>query len=211
MGRHPSWPPTRPSLLAELRDGRAFDAWKTFVETYSPAVFHYCRKKGLPPEDAEEVTQAVMLKVQRFEYRPERGRFHSWLATVTGRAVGRLRKKGRLPGNGAVTDETAEVADPKGNDPDWQGVLKAHVLERALERVRPEFNDEQWRAFEAVALRVVEQDGERRVVWAENGSAERVARDLGRRAGWVHQVKARVYARLRQEVLYLAEDLTPFS
>ena len=41
-----------------------------------------------------------------------------------------------------------------GPDLDWERIFNAHLLEPALERIRPEFKEKEWRAFEAVAYRV---------------------------------------------------------
>src|SRR5207302_10242972 len=78
---------TRPSLLARIKDARDDEAWTAFLDTYAPAVYRYCRRKGLQHPDAADVTQEVMAQVARsaggFEYRPEQGRFRDWLGVVT--------------------------------------------------------------------------------------------------------------------------------
>src|SRR5262245_18036306 len=110
------WPMTRPSLLLQLRDDRASDAWRTFVATYAPLVYRYCRKKGLQDADAQDITQAVLPRVRRFDSRLERGRFRHWLMTVTaheiahhcarmgrpGRELGRANPDGDGDGCGAI-------------------------------------------------------------------------------------------------------------
>jgi len=212
MAAHDRWPMTRPDLLLRLRDDRADDAWRTFVATYAPLVYRYCRNKGLQDADALDITQAVLPRVRRFDYRPERGRFRHWLMTVTAREVAhhraRMGRPGRAPGR-ADTDDEGHGRDviAAGADLDWERIYKARLLETALERVRAEFTDEEWRAFVAVALETVAADDGDRMVWVDRSPSAQLARDLGRPVGWLYKVKFRVSRRLKAEVRYLAEEL----
>jgi RNA polymerase sigma-70 factor (ECF subfamily) len=213
MGAHSSWPSTRPSLLVQLRDGAAHEAWKTFVATYTPLLYRYCRQKGLQDADALDVTQEVMAKVRRFEYNPQRGHFRSWLATVARHEMARLYKERDRPGRGVGGDEADaaldQVASP-AEDVAWDRLFNAHVLETALERIRPDFGDQEWQAFAAVALRVVESADGKHLEWVTDASPARVAADLQRDVAWVYKVKSLILKRLREEVLYLAEELGVF-
>ena len=206
------WPMTRPDLLLRLRDDRADDAWRIFVATYAPLVYRYCRTKGLQDADALDITQAVLPRVRRFDYRPERGRFRHWLMTVTAREIAhhraRMGRPGREPGR-ADTDDEGHGCDVivAGEDLDWERIYKARLLEVALERVRAEFTDEEWRAFVAVALETVAADDGDRMVWVDRSPSAQLARDLGRPVGWLYKVKFRVSRRLKAEVCYLAEEL----
>jgi len=212
MAAHDRWPMTRPDLLLRLRDERADDAWRTFVATYAPLVYRYCRTKGLQDADALDITQAVLPRVRKFVYRPERGRFRHWLMTVTAREVAhhraRMGRPGRAPGR-ADTDDEGDGCDAiaAGEDLDWERIYKARLLEVALERVRAEFTDEEWRAFVAVALETVAADDGDRMVWVDRSPSAQLARDLGRPVGWLYKVKFRVSRRLKAEVCYLAEEL----
>ena len=80
-------PPTRPSLLARIRDPRDGVAWGEFVDIYGPLVYDYGRRRGLQDADAADLTQDVLRAVaaaaDRFAYDPARGAFRSWLFTVT--------------------------------------------------------------------------------------------------------------------------------
>ena len=70
---------TRPSLLLRLRNPRDSEAWGTFVETYTPLVYAYCRRRGLQASDVADVTQEVMGRFSDpfpdFTYQPQRGDF----------------------------------------------------------------------------------------------------------------------------------------
>ena len=102
---------TRPSLLLRLRNPRDDEAWRVFVETYTPLVYGYCRRRGLQASDVSDVTQEVMVQVSHsirdFSYQPERGRFRDWLGTLT-----RTKLIGFLPGTPA---RERRVASPRRN------------------------------------------------------------------------------------------------
>ena len=98
MSAHACWPTTRLCLLLQLRDDRADDARRTFVATYAPLVFRYCRNKGVQDADAQDITQVVLSRVRRFDYRPERGRFRHWLMTVTAHEIAHHRARRSRPG-----------------------------------------------------------------------------------------------------------------
>ena len=75
------------SLLARLRAQPAdAGAWQDFVHRYRPRIHAYCLACQLQPADADDVTQAVLLKLvghlQTFLYDPAQ-RFRAWLKTVT--------------------------------------------------------------------------------------------------------------------------------
>lgn len=78
-------------MLARLADPDDHQAWQSFVSTYAPQVFRWARRHGMQHSDAAEVTQTVLVKLVRamkeFQYDPQKGRFRSWLRTVTANAV----------------------------------------------------------------------------------------------------------------------------
>ena len=192
-------PRTRPSLLLRIRDARDDDAWRTFLETYAPAVYRYCCRKGLQHADATDVTQEVMAQVARsareFDYRPERGRFRDWLGIIAhNKLANHLRAGGHearpIGGDGA---DLPEPAAPGWPGSDWAEEFDAQVLRTALARTRPHFEPETWSAFERV--------------WIDQRSAAEAARELAVPIDVVYVAKSRVLKRLREEVLALAEDL----
>ena len=155
----------------------------------------------------------MLAKVQRFEYDPRRGHFRGWLAAVTRHEIARLRKKQARPGRGTGGDEPDVALDQvasQAEDLAWDRLFHAHVLETALERIRPEFDDDHWQAFAAVALRVEESADGKRLVWVAKPSPAQVAQDLKQSVGWVYKAKSLMLKRLKEEVLFLAEELGVF-
>jgi RNA polymerase sigma-70 factor (ECF subfamily) len=191
--------PTRPSLLLRLRDPRDLESWKTFVEVYGPLTYGHCRRRGLRHEDAEDVTQEVFTRIgaaiRTFEYRPELGGFRHWLGTLIRNEVYRFLKKSEgVPTGrgGADSDGVLYDVAARGEDTLWAAEFNAHVLQTALARSRPHFDEPTWQAFE--------------MAWRDNRPAPDVARELGRAIDWVYVAKSRVLKRLWQEVQELADD-----
>ena len=195
---------TRPSLLLRIRDPRDAEAWKTFVDIYGRLVYRHCRGRGLSHENAENVTQEVFAQVSQsirgFDYQPDLGRFRHWLGTVTRNEINRFfKKEGRaVHGRGGIEDEQGlENAVSRGEDTAWTEEFNAHLLETALARSRPHFEEQTWRAFE--------------LVWLEKRPAVQVARELKVPIDRVYVAKSRVLERLQQEVQELAEDSILFG
>jgi RNA polymerase sigma factor (sigma-70 family) len=212
------WPSTRHTLIDLIRDSGNQAAWATFLHIYLPIVLGYCRRR-LQEADALDVSNIVFLRVSKYvrRYDRGRGRFRDFLGVMTRNEINRYSKtacriksrEGRQgvddPGpDESGTDLPAIVEEP---DLDWERISEAHLLESAIERTRPEFTEKQWQAFHAVAYRVDETPEGRAFVKVDKPEPTRVAHELGEDVGWVHKVKCLILKRLRQEVLFLAEDL----
>ncbi len=194
---------TRPSLLLRLRNPRDSEAWRTFVETYTPLVYAYCRRRGLQASDVADVTQEVMAQVLRsiaeFSYEPQRGRFRDWLGTITRTKLARFLARNARAGKGEGGDAGAEdltlhVEAPE-TDTLWTEGFHARVLEVAMTRARPDFQEATWTIFEHA--------------WVSGQAAPDVAQELGVPIESVYIAKSRVLKRLRTEVVTLAEDYPP--
>jgi RNA polymerase sigma-70 factor (ECF subfamily) len=202
MADDASEPLTRPSLLRRMRDPRDTVAWQTFVDVYGPLIYRHARSKGLQDADAAEVTQEVLLQVcrsiQQFEYSPERGRFRDWLGLVTQNKIRRFLHKeaGVVHARGESSDHALERVASPVQDTQWSEDFHRHMLQIALVRVRPHFEEQVWRAFE--------------MVWRDNQVPGAVARELGERIDWVYLAKSRVLKRLQDEIRQLAEDMPMF-
>ena len=118
------------TLLARLRtDPRSPTAWEEFVRRYGPLLKAYCENWGLQEADAQDVTQAVLLKLveklREFQYDATRS-FRAWLKTVTRNVVAdevRRNRASRGAGGGAV-ERMLESAEAR------EGVVR--VLETAM-------------------------------------------------------------------------------
>src|SRR5437899_6570468 len=82
---------TSPTLLGRLRHAPTDqEAWSEFVDRYGPKIYAWCRQWGLQEADAEDVTQAVLLRLAErmrdFAYDVGKS-FRGWLRTLTHHAL----------------------------------------------------------------------------------------------------------------------------
>jgi RNA polymerase sigma factor (sigma-70 family) len=186
---------TRVSLLIRVRDPQDEAAWSEFVEVYAPLVYRYARRYGLQDADADDVTQEVLRTTVRtmpaFDYDPRRGRFRGWLRTVTVNHVRDHKSRGqsREQGSGDTGVHRFLQEQSGQNETDeefWEREYRERLFQWAAERVRVQFREASWRAFEETTV---------------NGRpAAEVAEVLGLSVGAVYIAKSRVLAKLKEEV-----------
>lgn len=175
------------SLLARLQqsaDDR--DAWNEFAELYTPFLYHWARRVGASGADAEDLVQDVFVvlvrKMPHFAYDRD-GSFRAWLRTVTRNKWQERRRRAELPREPGVP---VDPPDPADQDAVWEDEYRKHVIARALENLRDDFQPASWRACWEVV--------------AQGRPAAAVAAELGLTVGAVYAAKFRVLARLREEL-----------
>jgi len=190
--------PTSLSLLhrASRNDEKA---WEQLVHLYGPLVQKWCRRSGLPEEDTADVFQetfrTVSTNLENYAPRRSVGSFRSWLRTIVRtRIVDHQRSRNRqVPGQGGTDAQRrmANLADPLADENDEdEAADRVVVVHQALELIKPEFSEQNWKAFQSVAL-----DGR---------SAVDVARELNVNPQTVRQANYRIRRRLR----LILQDLT---
>lgn len=149
---------TRGTLLARVRDVTDQDAWEEFVADYGPKILRWCDRQGLQEADCADVVQTVLSRLvvamRSFEYDPERGRFRSWLRTVTHNAVNDFVRHYDRPGCGSgdpnVDRILKAVRDP-GTVADLSSVLEqqaeVELLREAESRVQLRVKPKNWLAW----------------------------------------------------------------
>lgn len=187
-------PTTRGSLLGRLRDSADAVSWELFVRTYGPAVYHFCRRRGVQDSDAVDLVQEVLAQVvvsmRSFEYDPARGRFRDWLGAVTRSKLARHWRTAARPDQPGSSDP--DQVGGNGIDAEWASELDAHLLHAALGAIRGAFDPTNWRAFERT--------------WIDGEPAAEVAAALGIPVAQVYVAKSRVAKRLADELRHLADD-----
>ena len=178
---------TSSSLLERLRQPQAEEAWGRFVRLYTPLLFHWARRAGLPRQDAADLVQDVLAllvrKMPQFHY-DRRKSFRSWLRTV---ALNKWREQRRRRRPAAGGDEALqEVAAPDEMNVFEEEEYRNVLVRQALHALRGEFPERTWEAFRRYAV-----DGE---------DAGAVAASLGLHVGSVYAATARIVARLRAEL-----------
>jgi RNA polymerase sigma factor (sigma-70 family) len=191
-------PVTRASLLGRLRDPGDGVSWELFVRTYGPAMYHFCRRRGVQDSDAVDLVQEVLTQVvtsiRSFEYDPNRGRFRDWLGAIVRSKLSRHWR----------TRARSELASPtydpdklynQGLDAEWTNELEAHLLNVALATIQGAFTPSNWRAFE--------------LTWMHDRPANEVATMLDLPIVQVYVAKSRIAKRLADELKLLSDD-TPW-
>ncbi|HEY1378782.1 MAG TPA: sigma-70 family RNA polymerase sigma factor [Gemmataceae bacterium] len=188
---------TSATLLARLRLGVPDQtAWAEFVRRYGRLIYQWCRRWRLPEDEAEEVTQAVLVrlvaKLRGFDYDPKRS-FRAYLKTLTHYAWCDFLEGRRRPdagsGDSAVADALAAVEARDDLTDRLQREFDQEVLELATERVRARVEPHTWDAFRLTAL--------------EGHSGADAAARLGMKVASLFAAKSKVQKMLREEVRHL--------
>jgi RNA polymerase sigma-70 factor (ECF subfamily) len=180
------------TLLGRAREGDAA-AWERLSTLYAPLVFYWCRSRGLRDADAadlvQDVFQAVATHLGPFRKQQASDTFRGWLRTITENKIrDHFRRTGHeaeAVGGTEAQHRLAQVPAPSGlgsaaSAADWD----RRFYRRALDAVRPQFEERTWQAFWRTAV--------------EGRSPVDVAAELAMSAGAVRVAKCRVLKRLRE-------------
>ena len=171
------------------------EAWERLVRLYGPVVYLWSRRSGLPAEDAADIVQevftAVANRVANFRRDRPGDTFRGWLRVITRNKIrDQFRDRKDQPQAVGGTDAQqrwTQLPGPLEQDQDDQQSDVEDILSRrALDLVRPQFEDHTWQAF--WRLTVDERTG-----------AE-VAEELGMTVQATYQAKYRVLQRIREEL-----------
>lgn len=188
---------TSVTLLLRVRELEDREAWNSFVATYAPHVFAWCRRHSLQESDAADVTQQVLTKLVRtmrsFRYDPQRGSFRGWLKTVTQNAIRDLvadcRRQGRGTGDTQACRALAEICDEEASTELEQRITSQYeqeLLREAESRVKDRVQPKTWDAYHQSAI------GQQ--------TPQSVAEELAMPVSEVYVAKSRVIRMLREEV-----------
>jgi len=181
---------TRASIFLKLKaDGTHIRelGWAEFADKYSRVIAGFARNAGLPPQEADDVLQDVLLGFfrvsDRFEYDPNKGRFRGYLKRVTLNAIrGRHRRKRPTTGFDDSIDPPVEC----NLDDAWDRQWTEQLLQRAMGEAKHEVEERTWKAFELYGVRGV--------------PAEEVAEETGMTPAAIRHAKMRLTRRVREIV-----------
>jgi RNA polymerase sigma-70 factor (ECF subfamily) len=201
-------PPTHPSILEAMKESQTRpEAFERFSRLYRPGIVSRCRAQGLQQADAEDVTQAILLKLwdalRSFDYDPERGKFRSYLVQVVRNAVtDHFRQRERHAEPHAVGRATAHEMilyreDSAGGGPPAHSGGSVDKLASAVEET---VGSAEWEAIARVKSRVDARTWECFVLReVERLSVEDVMTATGKREGAIYQVVYRIRKRIGEE------------
>lgn len=182
---------TTTTLLDGLRDYDNRDAWDRFVRRFRTPVVAFAARYGVPPADAEDVAQDVLITfAERFRaghYDRRRGRLSTWLFGIAFNHVMRCRRGLARQADrraGIPADLAYEQVDEDSGKAVWEEEWNAALWKLCAQRVQHEFEATTYRAFE----RVVRDDA----------APADVARELGIPIRSVYNARYRVLKRLRE-------------
>ena len=179
--------PTRPSLLFRMKDFGDRQAWEEFHGLYSPLLYRYATRRGLPPEDAEEIRDECLMiiarKISAFDYDRQRGTFKGWMFRIAhGLVVDWIRRRRTA---GADVEQMARVPDPHPSPEEvWDTQWKEEHLRYCFRMVRSEVCETTWQAFNLLLF--------------SQCSVEEVCERLSINANQVYKAKSRILARIRR-------------
>ncbi len=177
------------TVLEQARRGDCH-AFRRIVGLYAGLVYHWCRKSGLSPEDAEDVGQQVFMTVSKNLQSFRRVRpvdsFRAWIRVITrSRIADHFRWKQCRP-NEYCSEKQIAVA--RVNDEDGLECLHEDTIvlyDQAVKLMQSEFSEQDCTAF---LLLVV-----------EGMPPSDVGKQLGVSANSVYIAKSRILKRLRAE------------
>ncbi|MEW6160087.1 MAG: sigma-70 family RNA polymerase sigma factor [Verrucomicrobiota bacterium] len=199
--------PTRPTLLAKLKDWQDQESWQRFYETYRRLIFNAACKSGLTESEAEEAVQETVLSVARtmpdFKYDPSKCSFKTWLMHLTRKRIIDIyrkrppvltRKSSRQTGQ-SDTPTVERVPDPETPvlqqvwDEEWQ----RNLSEAAIQKVRQQVSSRQFQVFD---------------LYVNKGwSVREVATTLHVNVGQVYLAKHRILSLIKKETRKLEQQL----
>jgi RNA polymerase sigma-70 factor (ECF subfamily) len=186
------------TLLQRIRSGD-MSGWRHVVDLYTPLVYHWCHRWGVPPGEADDVLQEVFQAASQgitgFRREGEGDTFRGWLRGITRHKVLAFRRaSGRRPdplGGSEALQMIQALPGPETPEDTEDAAQTSALFHRALRLLRAEFEERTWQAFWRTAV-----DGQ---------PAPGVAAELGMTANAVRMAKSRVLHRLREELGDLVE------
>jgi RNA polymerase sigma factor (sigma-70 family) len=200
-----TFPQTSVTLIAKIRDlgpGRDSAEWVRFWDSYSLAIKQFAIFKG-GKENADDIVMTVLAKLvdvlRNGQYTPEKGRFHSYLASMI---VNEVHMAHRRDLARAGDRKVSLDAGGGGGDDEQDGTL-ADTL--AAPDTSPESLDEDWRnavlksATEHVLTKTALSERDRAVYRAyvvEGRPIEEVSAEFRISRNMVSQIKTRIERRI---------------
>jgi RNA polymerase sigma-70 factor (ECF subfamily) len=188
---------THASLLARLAQGADRAAWAEFHDRYADLIRGFAGRQGVQPTERDDVLQEVLMALTQampgFAYDPAKGKFRSYLKTVTLHVIYRksFQKRGAASLENLETLTAAASADD-AVESQWEAEWRQYHLRLAMKTVAIEFNRNDLAAFERFGV--------------AGQPASEVGQALGMSADQVYQAKSRIVRRLGELIDQQVQD-----
>jgi RNA polymerase sigma-70 factor (ECF subfamily) len=182
---------TSRTLLDRLKDRHDAQAWQLWLTVYEPWLRDWLGANRFQPADVDDLLQNILVvvsqKLPAFVHNGRPGAFRAWLRGILVNEV-RYFLHGRQHRNGdPPADWIDRLEDPKSElSRQWDVEHDQQLIRRLLGVVPADFQPQTWEVFRLLVL--------------EDRPAGEVARLCGMQVNAVYVAKARVLARLRQEL-----------
>jgi RNA polymerase sigma-70 factor (ECF subfamily) len=191
---------TPQSLLDRLQKHQDPQAWQRLLSVYEPWLRSWLSRHQLQPADIDDLVQNILAVVNQklpdFVHNGLPGAFRSWLRTILVNQVRsflRTRRHRQALMSASLPDELEQLGDPRSDaSRQWDLEHDQQLVRRLLASVQSDFSPRIWEIFRLLVL--------------DNLPAAEVARRLGIERNAVYVAKARVLARLRQELQGLIDE-----
>lgn len=145
---------THSTLIERVRDPEDGESWQEFVELYEPLLLRFVLSHGTPMSEAHDVVQEVFTRLLKviptFNLDRKRGRFRSWLWSVSRNIVVDWARRTRRQRDAEHewSDRLAHLKDDENSRIAWCAAHKKRVLEFVLTRARAKTVPKTWACFE---------------------------------------------------------------
>lgn len=186
---------TSATLLGRLAKGTDPAAWDRFVRLYTPLLYYWTQRIGIPSSDAADLVQDVFIllmhKLPEFRYDQQKG-FRGWLRTLLLNKWRETLRRNRVRARSTVNDqEIDQLPEPRESSQFWESEYRNFLVRRALELMQSQFQENTWKACWKMVV--------------EGLSGAETARELGMTEAAVYVAKGRVLRALRVELRDLWE------
>jgi RNA polymerase sigma-70 factor (ECF subfamily) len=189
--------PTRTTILESLHDPGNDQAWSTLVGRYRPQLLRFAARLGLPPADAEDAAQIILMEfVNAFRvgaYDRSRGRLGQWIFGIARKQIANCKRRSpreHTPHRDARTTAFFDrFPDESIAGSAFRAKQDADLIQRCLDIVRDEVSPQTMDAFHLFAVL--------------GRPARDVAADLGMTENAVFGAKRRVLQRVREVAVAL--------
>lgn len=193
---------TRYTLIRRACNPYDEKAWAEFVGQYQDFIFYVLNEMDVPPDDADDLAQQVLLTLTRDleGYSRNRGRFRKWLSTVIRHAAVAYHEKQRYrSGRLKLLGENRDV--------EWIFSGRVIELDRLIEN--------EWATYIAsLAMEKVREVSDGKAVQAfelqlDGRSAAEISEETGLTVSSVYTLCKRTKVRLHAAIKALIAELEP--